>query len=359
MKAWRARSVLLLVGLALASGTLQFLYHYLDDLSRGVNGTFATRFIEEWTGTLTFFALIPFVFELCRRMPWRRERWPQTIAVLVVAGVLFSLAHTTLMAITRSILFPLVGLGPYDYGNLVYRYPMEMANDDIFFAILVTLLYFIQRMREARERELAAAHLETQLAQARLDNLRLQSQPHFLFNALNAISAVMYEDPRAADTMIARLSDFLRATLDVADEREASLENELRIVSLYADIMRARLEHNLRLDCACPSDLRDVRVPSLVLQPLVENAIVHGMTGGRSGIGISIAARRDGDDVVIRVTDDGAGLDGARETSGGGRGLANTRMRLAQLYGDGERFRIARRSEGGTEVELRVPYRVA
>jgi two-component system LytT family sensor kinase len=358
MKASRARSVLLLVGLALVSGTLEFLYHYLDDLSRGIHGTFATRFIEEWTGTLTFYALIPFVFELCRRMPWRRERWPRTIAILVVAGVLFSLAHTTLMAITRSILFPIAGLGPYDYGNLFYRYPMEMANDDIFFAILVTFLYFIQRMREARERELRAAHLETQLAQARLDNLRLQLQPHFLFNALNAISAVMYEDPRAADTMIARLSDFLRATLDAADEREASLENELRIVSLYADIMRARLEHNLRLDCACPSDLRHVRVPSLVLQPIVENAIVHGMAGGRTGIGISIAACREGDDVVIRVSDDGAGF-AAGASSEGGRGLSNTRMRLVQLYGDGERFRIARRSEGGTEVELRVPYRVA
>jgi LytS/YehU family sensor histidine kinase len=359
MKASRARSVLLLVGLALACGTLEFLYRYLDDLSRGIHGTFATRFIEEGTGTLTFFVLVPFVFELCRRMPWRRERWPRTVAVLVGAGILFSLAHTTLMAITRSILFPLAGLGPYDYGNLVYRYPMEMANDDIFFAILVTLVYFVQRVREARQRELAAAHLETQLAQARLDNLRLQLQPHFLFNALNAISAVMYEDPRAADTMIARLSDFLRATLDASDQREASLENELRIVSLYADIMRARLEHNLKLDCACPSDLREVRVPSLVLQPIVENAIVHGMTGGRTAIGISIAAQRDGDDVLIRVTDDGAGLDGAGGSPGSGRGLANTRMRLAQLYGDGERFRIARRSEGGTEVELRVPYRVA
>ena len=158
--------------------------------------------------------------------------------------------------------------------------------------------------------------------------------------------------------MIARLSDFLRATLDAADEREASLENELRIVSLYADIMRARLEHNLRLDCACPSDLRDVRVPSLVLQPIVENAIVHGMTGGRTAIGISIAARREGDDVVIRVCDDGAGFS-AGAPSEGGRGLSNTRMRLVQLYGHGERFRIARRSEGGTEVELRIPYRVA
>ncbi len=359
MKASRGKTILLLVGLALAVGTLEFLYRYLDDLSRGLHGTFLPRFIEESTGTVTFFVLIPFVLELCRRVPWRPERWARIVAILVVAGVLFSLAHTTLMAATRAILFPLAGLGPYDYGNLLYRYPMEMANDDIFFSVLVTLVYFIQRVREARGREIAAAHLETQLAQARLDNLRLRLQPHFLFNTLNAISAVMYEDPRAADTMIARLSDFLRATLDAADEHEASLEDELRLVALYADIMRARLEHNLKLDCSCPPDLRDVRVPSLVLQPLVENAIVHGMTGGRSGIGISIAARRDGDEVVIQVLDDGAGLDGAVESPGSGRGIANTRMRLAQLYGDGERFRIASRGDGGTEVELRVPYRVA
>ena len=237
----------------------------------------------------------------------------------------FSLAHTTLMAITRSMLFPLVGLGPYDYGNLVYRYPMEMANDDIFFAILVTLLYFIQRMREARERELAAAHLETQLAPARLDNLRLQLQPHFLFNALNAISAVMYEDPRAADTMIARLSRLLagdarrrRRTRGVAGRKRAANR-----FSYMPDIMRARLEHNLRLDCACPSDLRDVR--GTVPRPATarrerDRARDDGRMGG---IGISIAARRDGDALRLSVTDNGVGLRG-KGNSGGGAAASPT-----------------------------------
>lgn len=359
MIAPRAKTLLLLTGLAVAVGTLEFLYRYLDDLSRGVHGTFLPRFIEESTGTLTFFVLIPFVIELCRRFPWRADRWLPVLAALTAGAVAFSVAHTTLMAVTRAIIFPLAGLGHYDYGNMLYRYPMEMSNDEIFFAIIVTLTYFIQRVREGRQRELAAAHLETQLAQARLENLRLQLQPHFLFNTLNAISAVMYEDPRAADTMIARLSDFLRATLDAADQHESSLENELRMVALYADIMRARLEHNLQLECACPDNLRAALVPSLVLQPLVENAIVHGMAGGRDAIGISIAARRDGDDVVINVRDDGAGLNGSVTASGGGRGLTNTRMRLAQLYGGEDRFRIAQRNGGGTDVELRVPYRVA
>ena len=193
MRAPRVKTVLLFAGLAVAVGTLEFLYRFLDDLSRGVHGTFLPRFIEEFTGTVTFFILIPFVIELCRRVPWRPERWPRVLLALSLGAVAFSLAHTTLMALTRAILFPLAGLGTYDYGNMFFRYPMEMSNDEIFYAIIVTLTYFIQRVREGRQRELASAHLEAQLTQARLENLRLQLQPHFLFNTLNAISAVMYE----------------------------------------------------------------------------------------------------------------------------------------------------------------------
>jgi len=359
LKTGRAKTLALVVGLGLYVGTLEFLYRYLDDLANGRHGTFLPRLIEEGTGTLTALVLFPLVFELCRRFPWSEGRRLRALVAQTAGAICYSAAHTTLMALTRAALFPLAGLGHYDYGNMIYRYPMEMANDEIFYAVLVAIIYFMQRMRAARARELDAARLEAQLAQARLENLRLQLQPHFLFNTLNAISSVMYENPQAADTMIARLSDFLRSTLAASDSHETSLEEELRLTSLYADVMRARLENNLRLDCTYADDLRGALVPTLVLQPLVENAIVHGIPSGRNRIDIAIAARREGDEVVIRVDDDGVGPDAGGNGGGTGRGLANTRLRLAHLYGTGERFRIAARAGGGTEVELRIPYRVA
>src|SRR5437667_12600988 len=131
----------------------------------------------------------------------------------LVAAVLFSSAHSTMMAISRHFLAPLMGLGPYDYGIMTYRYPMEFSNDLIGFTVIVGLYSFYQRLRIAQAQQLAAAELQTKLVQAQLENLRLQLQPHFLFNTLNTISSVMYEDVRAADAMLTLLTALLRLTL--------------------------------------------------------------------------------------------------------------------------------------------------
>jgi two-component system LytT family sensor kinase len=344
---------LLFTGIA----ALEFSYRYLDDLARGHSGTLVTRLIEEGTGAYTAFALFPLIIALARRFPWRAATWPRTLAVQAGGLVLYTLAHTTLMALTRSILFPLAGLGHYDYGIMVYRYPMEASIDAVYYALIVALIYFYFRVRDAQRREVAAARLEAEVERLRLDNLRLQLQPHFLFNTLNAISAVMYEDPKAADTMIARLSDFLRLTLETADTHETRLDEELRLTALYVDVMRGRLEHRLVFRSRCDDGLGAALVPSMLLQPLVENAIVHGTAGVRDHLDISIAARRDGDALVIRIDDDGVGP--ARDAVSDGRGLGNTRSRIAHTGNGASSLQIAARPEGGTAVELRLPYRVA
>ena len=251
-----------------------------------------------------------------------------------------------------------------DFPQWAPQWPADFYDNLLTTAVLYGCVLLSYKLIVSRAtisaHETEVAQLNEQLASAHLRALRSQIEPHFLFNALNAVAGLIREGRAdAAVTMIVQLSDFLRRTLSEANRQEVSLADEIEFARRYLTIQQARFTDRLQIDFEVQDGLQDAAVPNLILQPLVENAIVHGMTGGRSGIGISIAARRDGDDVVIRVTDDGAGLDGARERSGGGRGLANTRMRLAQLYGDGERFRIARRSEGGTEVELRVPYRVA
>jgi hypothetical protein len=192
---------------------LSFNYKYLDDLARQHSGTLLRRLLEETTGVYSFFILLPMAFHFAHIYLFERKGWLRQSLMHLATGAGFSIAHTTLMALSRKVLAPLIGLGPYDYGIMTYRYPMEFSNDFIAFTFIIGLYYFFQRMRLAQARELAAAELQTKLAHAQLENLRLQLQPHFLFNTLNTISSIMYEDVRAADAMINQLSDLLRLTL--------------------------------------------------------------------------------------------------------------------------------------------------
>jgi LytS/YehU family sensor histidine kinase len=238
---------------------------------------------------------------------------------------------------------------------------MEFSNDLVGFTSIVGLYYFFQRFRLAQAQELAAAHLQTKLAEAQLENLRLQLQPHFLFNTLNTISSVMYDDVAAADVMLTQLSDLLRLTLRASRTHEIPLAEELQITRLYLDLMQKRFEDKLRVNYAIDPALDNSLVPQLILQPLLENSLRHGMKPGGQAIDISIAARRENGNLVLEVSDTGAGL-GAMDSStvfGRGVGLSNIRDRLAQLYGVRQEFSIGNRATGGAEVTLRVPYRTS
>jgi two-component system, LytTR family, sensor kinase len=338
-------------------------YRYLDDLSRNRPGTFAIRSLEEVTGVYTAFVLLPLVFRAADLYLFRPKRlnWIAIVFWHLATGVAFSLAHTYLMAITRQIISPLIGLGRYDYGIMFYRYPMELSNDLVGFTSIVCLYYYFRKFRLAQAQQLAAAQLKTKLAEAQLENLRLQLQPHFLFNTLNTISSVMYEDVKAADQMVTQLSDLLRLTLRASRTHEIPLADELQITRLYLDLMQKRYEEKLRVEYAIDAALDDALVPQLILQPLLENSLRHGMKSSGEAIDISIAAHRDNGSLILKISDTGVGL-GTSETGsvlGRGVGLSNIRDRLAQLYGDTQNFSIANRANGGAEVVLRVPYRAA
>ena len=264
------------------------------------------------------------------------------------------------MGISRWIIAPLVGLGQYDYGIMRFRYPMEFSNDLMGYTVIVLVYYFFERLRIAQAQQLAAAELQAKLAQAQLENLRLQLQPHFLFNSLNTISSVMYEDVPAADAMLTQLSELLRLTLRTANSHEIPLAQELEITRLYLQIMQRRFESNLRVSYSVDSSLENSLVPQLILQPLVENSLRHGLKDGGAGIDISIGARRENGALILKVADTGAGLgaQGAEAAMNRGVGLANIRGRLEQLYGADHEFAIANGPAGGTEVTLRVPFRV-
>jgi LytS/YehU family sensor histidine kinase len=188
----------------------------------------------------------------------------------------------------------------------------------------------------------------------------MQLQPHFLFNTLHAISALMHRDVAAADRMIARLSELLRMSLDTASEQEVSLSRELEFIRPYLDIERNRFGDRLAVEMKIDPEALDAQVPNLVLQPLVENAIRHGISNRAAAGRIEIHATRLNGDVVLRVSDDGPGMPaGGAESLKLGVGLNNTRARLEHLYGGDFRFELGNASTGGFEVHVTIPYRNA
>jgi LytS/YehU family sensor histidine kinase len=209
-----------------------------------------------------------------------------------------------------------------------------------------------------RERELHASQLAAQLAQAELQALRMQLHPHFLFNTLHTVSALMHKDVELADDMLSRLGDLLRRTLDTAQAQEVPLQQELEFIQTYLEIEQARLGSRLHVRFETEPETLDVLVPNLILQPLVENAVRHGIAPRLEGGRLVVRARRESDRLELEVEDDGPGLpadfaDRPRE----GLGLANTRARLAALYGPAHQFELASVPPRGLRVVLRLPFR--
>jgi two-component system LytT family sensor kinase len=355
--AWRRlRGLALWVGVVGLAGLLLFVYHYLAPLASGQPVSPLPPFIEELTGAFTAGLLFFPIRWLVRRLPLASSRWPRRLPVYFLAMLAGGAVATTLMWALRSALFPLAGLGAYDYGVMPLRYLMELPMQVIWFSILVGAIHAADAFQTARARELRAARLESSLAGAQLRNLRLQLQPHFLFNALHTISAVMYDDPAAADEMLDQLAELLRASLRTARADEVPLGEELALLDRYLAIQRARfgdrLAVSIRIDPAAESCL----VPSLLLQPLVENAIRHGNAerAGRGAIEVR-AGLRDGR-LQLEVEDDGPGAGGSASP---GLGLSATAERLQLLYGDGQSFSAGNGSAGGFVVRVCLPARDA
>jgi LytS/YehU family sensor histidine kinase len=207
-----------------------------------------------------------------------------------------------------------------------------------------------------RARDVSAAQLETRLVEAQLQALQRQLHPHFLFNTLHAISALVHRDADKADEMIERLSDLLRLALDRVSVAEVPLEDEIEYVRAYLDIEAVHFGDRLAVRWRIDPRARDRLVPNLMLQPLVENAVRHGLEPLRLGGTLDIAASLDGDRLLVRIADNGCGPKAELRE---GVGLGNTRARLARLYGPGGSLEVRPRSGGGTEVTIRMPARTA
>ncbi|HEY5610727.1 MAG TPA: histidine kinase, partial [Thermoanaerobaculia bacterium] len=274
-------------------------------------------------------ALTPPIFALSSRFSGR-SGWGARLIVLFAAGVLITIGIHLVLHFIRSEIFQ---FGPprargfrfaiHSLGRLGF-----LNQFVVFGAVLAAGYareYFLRDQRQQRE----AAELQRQLAEARLDALRMQMNPHFLFNTLHAISALVERDPAGVRRMIARLSELLRHTLD-ATSQEVTLRDEIQFLDRYLEIMEVRFEGRLKVSTSIARDVLAARVPNLILQPVVENAFEHGVGKLRDEGRVEIVARREGEVLLLSVSDNGPGMQ--RETEG--VGLANTRARLAQMYGD-------------------------
>jgi two-component sensor histidine kinase len=289
----------------------------------------------------------PGVGWLARRFPFEPDRWRWSVAVHVPASVLFGVLHGVL----RWAVGPLVDSRPIPIDRIIIG---QLLLTVLSYFVLVAAFQAAVNYRRYRERELRASQLEARLAQAQLEMLRMQLHPHFLFNTLHAISTLMHRDPEAADEMVTQLSDLLRMTLDNIGKQEVRLREELDFLQRYLDIQHTRFQDRLHVTLDIHSDTLDARVPNQLLQPLVENAIRHGLDGRPSGGSIAIASRMIGDALQVTIRDDGEGVRTGTSRPEG-IGLGNTRARLTQLYGPGASLELANHWEGGAIVTVVVP----
>jgi two-component system LytT family sensor kinase len=301
-------------------------------------------------------ALTPFILHLANRFPLGHRGWLKNSSVHLVAGAVFAGLHLATYVRIAS----WAGMG---YGGLSFFegfksiFVADFHLDLITYWVVIGLTHILDFYRKYRERELRAVQLETRLAQAELDSLRMQLHPHFLFNTLNSISVLMTEDVRAARRMLTRLSDLLRKSLENKGVHEVSLKDELEFLESYLEIERTRFHDRLTVRMDVDPATLDARVPNLILQPLVENAIRHGIAPRAAAGFVEIRSRRENGMVRLEVSDNGRGLgDAAPETLMKGIGLSNTRARLAQLYGSAHRFELSSGEHGGLTVTVAIPF---
>ena len=331
---------------------------YLLQSKRGapVSWSFAmSRALADWY----VFALlsVPALW-VGRRFPAAGPHWPQALALHFVTSAGFSVGWMVLRAAFEhwhtsgaedAVQFSTAfsqALGATFFFNLL-----------VYWGIVIGQIAFTYYWK-FHERALHAAELEVRLTEARLQALQMQLNPHFLFNTLNAIASLMHQNVDAADRMIVRLSELLRYALDSTNDQEVPLFQELDFLGRYLDIQRARFGERLTIKQEIAEDVLNARVPNLILQPLVENAIEHGIEPhARPGVIVVRAKRREGR-LVLEVEDNGGGLVQEMKPAEG-IGLSNTRARLQQLYGEQQRLDFKAGSGGGLTVQIEMPFRAS
>jgi signal transduction histidine kinase len=303
-------------------------------------------------------ALLVFpIVGIARRLPFDGPGWWRGLIAHPIAALSMAAVHVVGIMGVRAMLGYMVKPAGVPWATFLQRqYLAGMDWALMTYAAIVGITYALTYYRESRERELKSAYLETRLVEARLKMLEAELHPHFLFNTLHAILTLVHSNPEAADRMISRLSDLLRLTFDRSGQARIALHEELEFLQKYLEIEQIRFQDRLTVQYDIEPDTLDAEVPRLILQPLVENAIKHGI-GPRTEPGvIQISSRRRDDVIWLEVRDNGVGVNpSARTRLDGGVGLANTRDRLECLYGTHQQLQLSD-GHGGLAVAMEIPF---
>ena len=306
----------------------------------------------------------PLVMRIAVRYQLDRTSWWRQLAVHGIGALLYSVLHTATMFGLRAVL-AVVFATPASARSRPFwvwagdEYLRQFDWQLMTYLFLVGLAHALVYRRESERRALESAHLETRLVEAQLQALQRQLHPHFLFNTLNAIAGLIRTNVNAADAMIDQLGDLLRMALHTSTQQEVPLKQELEALRKYLDIEQIRLGSRLRVQMCIDPDTLDACVPNLLLQPLVENAVRHGIAPHVRPGSISVESERHGERLLMRVVDSGDGVPAERLLAlNSGVGLANTRSRLAHLYPGNHAFAFANHA-GGFTVTIEIPYRPA
>ena len=312
----------------------------------------------------TWALLVPPIVVLGSRFPIEREaRWTR-IVLWHVTGLVIITLHT---AISTTAAFRLGWIGPPPHGvtptiptAIWMRFQLTAAGNMLDFLLIALAVNLDAHFRASRARAMREAQLTARLAEAELGALKMQLQPHFFFNTLNTVSSLMDGDVHGARTVLANLGDLLRLSMDRLGTNEAQLGDEFEFLEKYLDIQRTRYGSRLHVELRLGAGLATALVPSLILQPIVENAIRHAVEPRRAPSTIRVVATGVGSRLCLTVDDDGPGMNGARrDPSRTGVGLRNTEARLSQLYGQAQSFALVVSPLGGLRVNIELPLRHA
>jgi two-component system LytT family sensor kinase len=326
---------------------------YVFAVARGRPDNFWHEFLVASSDWYIWAALTPLVLYFCRRFRITSDSWISTVLLHLIAGIVISFLQLAIQVRLNFIINPGYKM---TYWRVLYFFSTFKGHINLLtYWVIVALNHGFYYYEQSRARELAWSRMETDLANAQLQVLNMQLHPHFLFNTLHSISTLISEDPQTARQIVLKLSDLLRASLNKIDQPAVPLQQELELLECYISIEQTRFKDRLTVEQEIDSSALACDVPTMILQPLLENAVRHGIGKHRQADCISIVAQRVNAQLLLEIRNRIGSVENKGLAPARGIGLSNTRARLEQLYSSHHSFEIANREGGGVVVKLSLP----
>lgn len=359
---WRRRwmGVALICGIWIFIGVVFTLQGYFTSYRSERPMKLVDSLYLQMTWSLVWALATPLVLLAASRLPIERNNWIRSSLLHIPLCLVLSILVTALGRVLIWLKFGYLVGKPLTFESVTNFVVANFTEGIGIYLLIAVASYAFSYYRRYREGQLRTFQLEAQLSQSQLHALKMQLHPHFLFNTLHSISALLNKDPQSARKMITRLGDFLRLTLENSGAQEVTLRKEMEFLSCYLEIERIRFQDRLVTHMDLDEQTLDARVPNLILQPIVENAIRHGIAPRSTPGLIEIEAKQLGASLRIQVRDNGPGISEHRTPENlfkRGLGLTNTETRLERLYGTAHLFDLRNSPDGGLVVTLEIPFR--